>query len=119
MTHTTEILPNKLRLLVTGTGQRTKELTSDLLLRTDDATLNFKKDSEFGKLANALIDRYNERQKLLEVNGDLVETCKEILKAFKVHGDYDLNNIPVDATISMLTTVINKARRIINKTKNI
>lgn len=74
------VLPDKLTLLVTGSGKRTDEISTELILRTDDATLHFNKDSEFGKLANALIDGYNERQKLKD--------CIEAIEA-RIHGEWD------------------------------
>lgn len=80
-------LPDKINLLVTGTARRTTESEADLLLRTDDATLHFRKDSEFGKLAHALVDRYNERNDLLQENTNL----KEVLQAIKARldGEWD------------------------------
>lgn len=35
-----------------------------------------------------------------------INTLKELLKAFKTHGNSDLNNIPVDTAISMLENAI-------------
>lgn len=72
-------LPDKLTLLVTGTGKRTSNETADqLLFRTDDATLHFEKHSKFEHLPHALVDRYNAYDDLVKQNAQLLDALREI-----------------------------------------
>ena len=66
---TTNTVTGEIKLWVTGSGVRSENLTAnDVLIRTDDATIHLDKDSEFGKLAHAMIDRYNGHDKIKEEN---------------------------------------------------
>ena len=87
----------KIKLWVTGSGGRAGNLTgNELLLRTDDATLHFNKESEFGKLAHAMIDRYNSHDSLVsalkqalfildcnDLNDERAEDIRKVLNRIK------------------------------------
>ena len=94
-------LPETLTLLVTGTGQRTNETKDVLLIRTDDATIHLSKEFGFGKLAHALVDRYNK-----------FESMHEALKQFihSVEHEGVINGRVVDA--------VRNAKEAINKATN-
>lgn len=71
---TTNTVTGEIKLWVTGSGGRTGNLTAnDVLLRTDDATIHFNKESEFGKLAHAMINRYNSHDSLVSALKDCVD----------------------------------------------
>jgi len=94
-----------LKLWVTGSGDRASLTDNDVLLRTDDATIHLSKDSEFGKLAHAMIDRYNNHDALVGLLGWFVEHCQTYFPHFPLPNSHEeeklkaakelLNNIKV------------------------
>lgn len=80
--HTQGELPQELTLLVTGTGNRGNEKDTELLYRTDDATLHLG-SNRFTLLPHALIDRYNDYQRLLDSNKELLEALKLAFASLK------------------------------------
>ena len=61
-------------LFVTGTATREEGMPENhLLLRSDDATIQMKKGSEFAKLSHALVDRYNSYPDMYRALKDLVQ----------------------------------------------
>lgn len=71
---TTNTVTGEIKLWVTGSGVRSENLTAnDVLIRTDDATIHLDKDSEFGKLAHAMINRYNSHDSLVSALKDCVD----------------------------------------------
>lgn len=81
-----EGLPDSLILLATGTGLReVNQPTDRLLLRTDDATICLNKNSEFGKIAHALVDRYNEYPTLYRENKELKGALARLVNRIENH----------------------------------
>jgi len=59
-----------------------------VLLRTDDATIHFNKESEFGKLAHAMINRYNSHDSLVSALKEATEDLKNLACNY---ADYSTN----------------------------
>ena len=96
-----EGLPDKLTLLVTGSGYRETEGDDKLILRTDDKTIHLHEGGEWGKLANALVDRYNEHT-------TIYDALKNITERFdKTCTDFGLNTEDEDCWV--------EAKAIINR----
>lgn len=73
-------LPKSLTLLVTGTGYRSSDHNKEtLLLRTDDDTVHFHKEAHPHIIHN-MVDRYNEHERLLAANKELVEALAGIVE---------------------------------------
>ena len=96
-----------LKLWVTGSGNRAGLNKNDVLLRTDDATIHLSKETEFGKLAHAMIDRYNNHDKL-------VSALKELIK---VATDTTANLCGFDGA-DELDNSIDKAKELLNNISN-
>lgn len=72
-------LPTSLTLLVTGTGHRSNDDNKEtLLLRSDDHTVHLHKEAHPHIIHN-MVDRYNEHERLLAANKELIDICSTIL----------------------------------------
>jgi hypothetical protein len=78
-------LPQKLTLLVTGTGQRGRMGENSLLLRSDDHTIHLHKEA-FATLAHTLVDRYNNYQPLVNALKDAIERMDRARNIIKQDG---------------------------------
>jgi hypothetical protein len=86
---TTNTVTGEIKLWVTGSGVRSENLTAnDVLIRTDDATIHLDKDSEFGKLAHAMINRYNSHDSLVSALKEAMEDLKNLACNY---ADYSTN----------------------------
>jgi len=97
-----------LKLWVTGSGNRAGLNKNDVLLRTDDATIHLSKDSEFGKLAHAMIDRYNNHDKLVSaLKGLIIEATNSTKDIISFNGADDLD-AAIDQAKQLLNNISNK-----------
>jgi hypothetical protein len=72
----------------------------------DRVAFDEQKTISFNTQIAKLIEKNNS---LVDSNRELVGVCEELLNAFEVHGNKDLNDIPVAWTIQRLTNAINNA----------
>ena len=103
---TTNTVTGEIKLWVTGSGGRTGNLTAnDVLLRTDDATIHFNKESEFGKLAHAMINRYNNHD-------SLVNALKKLQYQLQTHAESNAWDMEDEAAYEEATTVLNQINQL-------
>jgi len=103
---TTNTVTGEIKLWVTGSGGRTGNLTAnDVLLRTDDATIHFNKESEFGKLAHAMINRYNSHD-------SLVSALKKLQYQLQTHAESNAWDMEDEAAYEEATTVLNQINQL-------